>query len=43
MAALREGDWSGKVRVVRVNDLGTQWTYRDVIEVVEGAGSSSTA
>ncbi|WP_189235464.1 HpcH/HpaI aldolase/citrate lyase family protein [Planomonospora parontospora] len=38
VAALREGDWSGRVRVVRVNDLSTQWTYRDVIEVVEGAG-----
>ncbi|TDD01788.1 CoA ester lyase [Nonomuraea deserti] len=38
MTALREGDWSGKTRVVRVNDLTTQWTYRDVIEVVEGAG-----
>ncbi|MEV7011885.1 CoA ester lyase [Streptosporangium sp. NPDC051022] len=38
VAALREGDWSGKTRVVRVNDLSTHWTYRDVIEVVEGAG-----
>uniref|UniRef100_UPI001C6064AF HpcH/HpaI aldolase/citrate lyase family protein n=1 Tax=Nonomuraea rhizosphaerae TaxID=2665663 RepID=UPI001C6064AF len=38
VTALREGDWSGKTRVVRVNDLSTQWTYRDVIEVVEGAG-----
>lgn len=38
VAALREGDWSGRTRVVRVNDLSTQWTYRDVIEVVEGAG-----
>jgi citrate lyase subunit beta/citryl-CoA lyase len=38
VAALIEGDWSGKVRVVRVNDLSTQWTYRDVIEVVEGVG-----
>ncbi|MEO3793640.1 CoA ester lyase [Nonomuraea sp. B10E15] len=38
VTALREGDWSGKTRVVRVNDLTTQWTYRDVIEVVEGAG-----
>ncbi|MFE3448612.1 HpcH/HpaI aldolase/citrate lyase family protein [Nonomuraea sp. NPDC059194] len=38
VTALREGDWGGKVRVVRVNDLTTQWTYRDVIEVVEGAG-----
>jgi citrate lyase subunit beta/citryl-CoA lyase len=26
------------VRVVRVNDWTTQWTYADVIEVVEGAG-----
>lgn len=38
VGALREGDWTGKTRVVRVNDLSTQWTYRDVIEVVEGAG-----
>ncbi|MBO3750863.1 CoA ester lyase [Streptosporangiaceae bacterium NEAU-GS5] len=35
---LKEGDWSGKTAVVRVNDLTTQWTYRDVIDVVEGAG-----
>jgi citrate lyase subunit beta / citryl-CoA lyase len=40
VAALNEGDWSGKIRVVRVNDLTTQWTYRDVIEVVEGAGGN---
>ncbi|GAA4208356.1 CoA ester lyase [Microbispora amethystogenes] len=38
VAALREGDWTGKTVVVRVNDLTTQWTYRDVVEVVEGAG-----
>jgi citrate lyase subunit beta / citryl-CoA lyase len=38
VAALRDGDWTGKTVVVRVNDLTTQWTYRDVIEVVEGAG-----
>ncbi len=38
VAALREGDWTGRTRVVRVNDLTTPWTYRDVIEVVEGAG-----
>jgi len=38
VTALREGDWSGKTRAVRVNDLSTQWTYRDVIEIVEGAG-----
>jgi len=38
VAALNEGNWSGKVRTVRVNDLTTPWTYRDVIEVVEGPG-----
>ncbi|WP_067805129.1 HpcH/HpaI aldolase/citrate lyase family protein [Actinomadura formosensis] len=39
VAALNDGDWSGKTRVVRVNDLDTRWAYRDVIEVVEGAGA----
>ena len=38
VAALNEGGFDGKVRVVRVNDWTTPWTYRDVIEVVEGAG-----
>src|SRR5262252_1609553 len=38
--ALNDGDWSGKIRVVRVNDWTTHWTYRDVITVVEGAGAS---
>ncbi|MGQ0465629.1 MAG: HpcH/HpaI aldolase/citrate lyase family protein [Sporichthyaceae bacterium] len=38
VAALNEGDWGGKCRTVRVNDLTTSWTYRDTIEVVEGAG-----
>jgi citrate lyase subunit beta / citryl-CoA lyase len=36
--ALTGGDWTGKTRAVRVNDWTTQWTYRDVITVVEGAG-----
>lgn len=40
VAALNEGGWEGKTRVVRVNDLSTQWAYRDVIEVVEGAGAN---
>ena len=40
VAALNDGDWSGKTRVVRVNDLTTSWTYRDVVEVVEGAGAN---
>ncbi|GAA1021935.1 CoA ester lyase [Acrocarpospora pleiomorpha] len=38
VTALKEGDWGGKTVVVRVNDLSTPWTYRDVIEVVEAAG-----
>ena len=38
VAALNEGGWGDKIRVVRVNDLTTKWTYRDVITVVEGAG-----
>ncbi|HET8642146.1 MAG TPA: CoA ester lyase [Pseudonocardiaceae bacterium] len=38
--ALNEGGWDRKVRVVRVNDLTTEWTYRDVVEVVEGAGAN---
>jgi len=40
VAALNEGDWSGKTRVVRVNDWTTQWTYADVIAIVEGAGAN---
>src|SRR2546423_14611772 len=39
VAALTDGDWTGKARVVRVNDLTTPWTYQDVIEIVEGAGT----
>ena len=40
VAALNDGDWGGKTRAVRVNDVTTQWSYRDVVEVVEGAGAS---
>ncbi len=40
VAALNEGGWGDKIRAVRVNDWTTQWTYRDVIEVVEGAGAN---
>ena len=36
--ALKEGDWTGKTVVVRVNGVYTKWCYRDVIEVVENAG-----
>ena len=31
VAALNDGDWGGRTRVVRVNDLTTPWTYRDVV------------
>jgi citrate lyase subunit beta / citryl-CoA lyase len=39
VAALNDGDWAGKTVVVRVNGTYTRWCYRDVIEVVEGAGA----
>src|SRR3954452_12022019 len=38
--ALNEGGWAERVRVVRVNDWTTPWTYRDVVQVVEGAGAN---
>ncbi len=38
--ALNTGDWTGKTRVVRVNDATTRWAYRDVLSVVEGAGAN---
>ena len=43
VAILNEGGWGDKIRVVRVNDLTTHWTYRDVVEVVEGAGPNLDA
>jgi citrate lyase subunit beta / citryl-CoA lyase len=43
VASLNEGGWEGKTRVVRVNDWTTEWTYRDVTEVVEGAGANLDA
>lgn len=43
VAALNDGDWTGRTRVVRINDLETHWAYRDVIEVVEGAGANLDA
>ncbi|MQY28603.1 HpcH/HpaI aldolase/citrate lyase family protein [Nocardia aurantia] len=38
VAALVSPGWGEQIRVVRVNDWTTQWTYADVITVVEGAG-----
>ena len=43
VASLNEGGFDGKLRVVRVNDWTTHWTYRDVVEVVEGAGANLDA
>ena len=30
------GDWGGRLVAVRVNDAGTQWAHRDVLDVVCG-------
>jgi citrate lyase subunit beta/citryl-CoA lyase len=43
VAALNEGGWKDRIRAVRVNDVTTQWAYRDVIEIVEGAGPNLDA
>jgi citrate lyase subunit beta/citryl-CoA lyase len=40
VAALNEGGYEDKVRVVRVNDWTTEWTYADVVSIVEGAGAN---
>ncbi len=36
--ALKEGDWSGKTVVVRVNGVSTKWCAHDVLDVVGSAG-----
>jgi citrate lyase subunit beta/citryl-CoA lyase len=36
--ALKELNWTGKTRCVRINDLTTEYAYEDIIEIVEGAG-----
>ncbi|WP_280341105.1 HpcH/HpaI aldolase/citrate lyase family protein [Nocardia neocaledoniensis] len=43
VAALNEPGWGSQLRVVRVNDWSTEWTYADVIMVVEGAGAALDA
>ncbi|WP_280380426.1 HpcH/HpaI aldolase/citrate lyase family protein [Nocardia wallacei] len=43
VAALNEPGWGEQIRVVRVNDWTTQWTYADVISVVDGAGAELDA
>ena len=38
IAALLDQEWGDRIRVVRVNDWTTKWTYQDVTTVVEAAG-----
>lgn len=35
--ALNTLNWGNKVRVVRINNVYTQWCYRDVVDIVKGA------
>lgn len=37
--ALLAGEWLAPTKVVRINDIGTQWAYQDVVRIVEGAGA----
>ncbi|MFF0491658.1 HpcH/HpaI aldolase/citrate lyase family protein [Nocardia sp. NPDC004068] len=43
IAALNSSGWGEQLKVVRVNDWTTEWTYADVIAVVEGAGAALDA
>ncbi len=38
--ALNSHDFGKSVRCVRINDVETQWCYKDIIEVVTGAGEN---
>ncbi|MCH1569146.1 MAG: CoA ester lyase [Alphaproteobacteria bacterium] len=38
--ALNNLDWGNTVRCVRVNDVGTQWCYEDIVTIVEKAGKN---
>ena len=37
--AINEGDWGIKPRAVRINAIGTPWFARDLVDLVEQAGS----
>ncbi|WP_068271514.1 HpcH/HpaI aldolase/citrate lyase family protein [Aldersonia kunmingensis] len=43
VAGLNSSGWGSQIRVVRVNDWTTEWTYADVIAVVQGAGANIDA
>lgn len=34
--AMRNGNWRGRPRTFRCNGFETQWTYRDLVEVLQG-------
>ena len=38
--ALNNLDWGNTVRCERVNDVGTEWCYEDIITIVEKAGKN---
>jgi citrate lyase beta subunit len=38
IAAMNDGDWAGKPRVVRINAVDTPWFARDVVDLLEQAG-----
>jgi citrate lyase subunit beta/citryl-CoA lyase len=40
VTALNTLDWGNKTRCVRINDLGTQYAYDDIVAVVAGAGTN---
>ncbi|MBV9369745.1 MAG: CoA ester lyase [Frankiales bacterium] len=39
-AALRDGGWKAATVGIRVNDWSTEWTYKDVVDVVTTAGAN---
>jgi len=41
--ALRQGDWRGKTRTIRINPVVSMHCYRDLVEVVEAVGASIDA
>jgi len=43
IGALGELDWGDRSKLFRANALDTRWFYRDVVEVVEGAGEALDA
>lgn len=43
LEALRDGEWTAPTVAVRINDTRSRWCYRDVIELLEGAGPRLTS